>query len=58
MGLKLVRIKKYEGYKPVMMATELYEKVKELSEITNLPITYIVNRCIDYAIENVEVEKW
>jgi chaperone required for assembly of F1-ATPase len=38
------------------MATDLYDKVKEVSEISNLPITYIVNRCIDYAIENVEVE--
>lgn len=46
-----------ENYsKPVLIDSDTYKKVTELKNETGIPIKQIINRFVEFALENVEIK--
>lgn len=54
--LIFTKTKKYSGQQIVAICPDIHKKVKAISDKTNLSIAYVLNTCIDFALENVEIK--
>ena len=56
---KLIFEKQFKSSKSslvVRISTDLYDKLVEISDKTNTPISNVANKCIDFAIKNHEIK--
>lgn len=60
MSKKLIIYKKREkqdSYKPVMMNVATHDKIKEVQKACGLPLIKIIDICVNFAIENLEISE-
>jgi len=49
--------KQSEGWRPITVSTENYRKIKMIADETNMPISKVAGLLLDFALENVVIEK-
>lgn len=45
------------GWKPIIIAADLYDAVRALSEESGLPLSKVARSILEFVIERVEIEK-
>lgn len=46
-----------EGWRPIIVSIENYRKIKMIADETNMPISKVAGLLLDFALENVVIEK-